>query len=565
MINSYYLFFLLLFVVPICIAQNEIPDSLKTFSFDETRKKFYKEVNNENIDLAKVYADTYINKAKSIKDTLQMAIGYKLFTFIVKPKVAIIYADSAIHITKNKIYRNYPSESYILKGYYQYSIGLYDDALDNYLAALPYAIKNSQTTQQLTIRQAIGTLKNRVGDYDESLKIFKEHYNYIKALPNYRKKYTKEYLLSIFNIYTNFLRSKKLDSANLYIENGITESLKLKDSSLYYDFVAASGYSAYYNKKFKTALDSLNKTTPFLENYSLAINIYYKGKCYENLKQYDQALEQFMKADSIYTLDKDIFPELRDIYEFVIDFYKKKKDKDKQLFYLEKLLGIDSILDKQNNHLSSKITKKYDTPLLVKEKQELIAFLREKNQSSYIGFIISSSLALLIGIFLIYYIRLQKKYKQKFLNIIDKTEQHKKEPVLKIETNEDAKELGINQEIIDSILDQLVIFENDKTFLNNNITVASLAKQFNTNTTYLSKIIGAYRGKNFSNYLKELRINYVVEQLQSNNIFRKYSVKSIAYEVGFNNVDHFSRVFNEITGIKPSYFIKQLEKIENIQ
>lgn len=562
MINSYYLFFLFLFIVPICTAQNKIPDSLKTFSFDETKKRFYKEVNDENFDLAKVYANAYINKGKSKKDTLQIASGYRLFTFIVKPKVAIIYADSAIHITKNKVYKNYPSEGYILKGYYLYNIGLYNDALDNYLTALSYAVNNNHTKQQLTIRQAIGILKNRFGDYKESLKIFKEHYNYIKALPNYRKKYTKEYLLSIFNIYTNFLRSKKLDSANLYIEKGISESLKLKDSSFYYDFVAAAGYSAYYNKKFKIALDSLNKAAPFLENYSLAINMYYKGKSYENLKKYDQVLKQFMKADSIYNVDKDLFPELRDIYEFVIDFYKKKKDKDKQLFYLEKLLGIDSILDKQNNHLSSKITKKYDTPLLLKEKQELISSLRKKNQRSYIGLIISSSLALLIGIFLIYYIKLQKKYKQKFIDIIDKTRHDKKEPVSKIEIDKNAKKLGINQEIINSVLDQLTIFENDKIFLNNNITVASLAKKFNTNTTYLSKIINAYRGKKFSTYLKELRINYVVEQLQTNTIFRKYSVKSIAYEVGFNNVDHFSRVFNEITGIKPSYFIKQLEKIE---
>ncbi|NVK53168.1 MAG: AraC family transcriptional regulator, partial [Flavobacteriaceae bacterium] len=42
--------------------------------------------------------------------------------------------------------------------------------------------------------------------------------------------------------------------------------------------------------------------------------------------------------------------------------------------------------------------------------------------------------------------------------------------------------------------------------------------------------------------------------------FRKYSVKAIAHEVGFNTAESFSKAFFKFAGIKPSYFIKELNK-----
>ena len=85
-----------------------------------------------------------------------------------------------------------------------------------------------------------------------------------------------------------------------------------------------------------------------------------------------------------------------------------------------------------------------------------------------------------------------------------------------------------------------------------------LAKELNTNSTYLSKIINVYKEKNFSNYLHDLRIGYAIERLRDDEKFRLYSIKGISEEMGFKTSESFAKAFHKKTGIYPSAFIKTL-------
>ena len=120
---------------------------------------------------------------------------------------------------------------------------------------------------------------------------------------------------------------------------------------------------------------------------------------------------------------------------------------------------------------------------------------------------------------------------------------------------------GVSKEVIDSIQRGLQGFEKEKIFLDPSITLNSLSKKIDTNSNYLSKVINFYQQKNFSNYLNDLRIEYAIEQLKTNKQFRLYSVKGMAREVGFNSPESFSKAFYKRAGIYPSYFLKQLEKV----
>lgn len=81
-----------------------------------------------------------------------------------------------------------------------------------------------------------------------------------------------------------------------------------------------------------------------------------------------------------------------------------------------------------------------------------------------------------------------------------------------------------------------------------------------TNPKYLSQVINFYEQKSFSTYIRDLRIQYAVKELKANPILRKYSIQSIAEELGFNSPQSFSKAFYKKTGIYPSYFIRELEK-----
>jgi AraC-like DNA-binding protein len=55
----------------------------------------------------------------------------------------------------------------------------------------------------------------------------------------------------------------------------------------------------------------------------------------------------------------------------------------------------------------------------------------------------------------------------------------------------------------------------------------------------------------------------VIEELKVNSKFRRYTIRAIANEIGFNTTEAFSKSFYKTTGIYPSFFMKQLEKQES--
>ena len=109
-------------------------------------------------------------------------------------------------------------------------------------------------------------------------------------------------------------------------------------------------------------------------------------------------------------------------------------------------------------------------------------------------------------------------------------------------------------------LKELERFEIKKKFLEKDLTLVHLASTFNTNSNYLSKVINYYRNKNYTTYLNDLRINYIVNLLKTESKFRNYTIKALAEESGFSAPQHFSKAFFSTTGIYPSYFLNQLNK-----
>ncbi len=126
------------------------------------------------------------------------------------------------------------------------------------------------------------------------------------------------------------------------------------------------------------------------------------------------------------------------------------------------------------------------------------------------------------------------------------------------------KNINIPQNTISDILNALNSFELKNGFLDNGISLNNLSKKINTNSSYLSKVINHYKDKSFSNYINDLRVNYVVQELKFNRSMRNHTVSAIAQDIGFNNSESFSNAFYKKTGIYPSFYIKQLNKDSSI-
>jgi AraC-like DNA-binding protein len=280
--------------------------------------------------------------------------------------------------------------------------------------------------------------------------------------------------------------------------------------------------------------------------------------CYENLSKNKLAFSNFKKADSIYNISKDVTPEIRDIQFYILNHYKKQKDVENQLKYIDRLLYVDSIIDYNKKYISETLLKKYDRPALLLEKEKIIETLNKNNKTSSLFIFGLSFLVVVLFAFIINYYVKQKQYKKRFKKLALELKEANK-PIIHTESKP-TKIQGISIEIINQILKGLNDFEQNNEFIDNEINLNILAKKLNTNSNYLSKIINFYKKKNFSSYLSDLRIDYGIKKLTSDHTFRKYAIKAIASEIGFNNAESFSKAFYSKTGIYPSYFIKEIEK-----
>ena len=405
------------------------------------------------------------------------------------------------------------------------------------------------------IKNQIGHLKLFWGNTDEAINIFKSQlYLFINNKEEFEDK-NAGYFKTLFNLSSAYLVNKKFDSALYYTNKGLIQGFRNNDDFQYYRFLSNTGEILYYQNELEKAHDSIVKAFPFETSHNAQFNNHFiLGNIFKKQNNEIKAFYHFTKSDSIYNLTKDVVPEVREIQKYFINYYKLKDDTKNQLKYIDRLLYVDSVMHNNHIYLNEIIYKKYDTPLLLSEKQEIIAALKEKEKKSSFLIYGLTGVLLLIIIFSIRFIKTQRTYKQRFRKLLF---EQKKDVENSINSNELHE---ISKDIIDSILLDLKKFEKNNDFLNNEITLVNLAVDFNTNSSYLSKIINGNKGKNFSTYISDLRIDYCVEKLKTNQKFRRLPIKGIAFEIGFNNTESFSKAFYRKTGIYPSYFIKEIEK-----
>ena len=124
--------------------------------------------------------------------------------------------------------------------------------------------------------------------------------------------------------------------------------------------------------------------------------------------------------------------------------------------------------------------------------------------------------------------------------------------------SEAATTINIDNEY--EILENFKTLIEKKEYLKPDFTQQSVAKKIKTNTTYLSNIVNKHYQKSFSNYLNELRINFVINEIITNSRYREYTTQAIAESAGFKNADSFTTSFKKKTGVTPFQFINEIKK-----
>jgi AraC-like DNA-binding protein/ligand-binding sensor protein len=132
------------------------------------------------------------------------------------------------------------------------------------------------------------------------------------------------------------------------------------------------------------------------------------------------------------------------------------------------------------------------------------------------------------------------------------------------------KLLSIFAEHISMVSNQIVFRQQNseppaitraKEFISENheedISLGQVAKAVNTSTFHFCKMFKKATGLHFTEYVSRVRIEKAKNLLLNPNL----RVSEIAYQVGFQSLTHFNRVFKRIMGQSPKKFREQLSPL----
>jgi len=462
-------------------------------------------------------------------------------------------------------------------------------------------------------------LYGRVGNQSMVLKSHLENKKYIEKSPNYSDHIY--YYLALAEVYNNLkmyqLALLNIDKADKIIEKFKTDDLKYYFASIslrQINYFNSSNYDACILLSKKVLSRKKDIENEFLDNFLDMASNQFIARCYLEMKNYNLVLPYLNKSidldnksvyeyqfinnntlgryyyetkdidSSLYALDQfdltevSLYPSLLgERYSLYTKIFAAKGDQVKVAFYLNKKDSIDLLLNKTD----------------MKAVEDSMMFSDDENSSKValkntIIITITVTALIIITILLLSYFK-KRKEKKIFEKIISD---------LKIENeikltgnqlfnfnmliNEDVKlnlvedtfstnqkkecteslsnTSNISEEKEQQLLQQLLKFENGEKFLNPDTSLNSVATLFKTNQTYLSEIINKNKGANFSSYIHQLRINYLLNQLNTDPKLLTYKISYLAEICGYSSYETFTRIFKSIVGLSPSSYINQLKK-----
>jgi AraC-like DNA-binding protein len=118
------------------------------------------------------------------------------------------------------------------------------------------------------------------------------------------------------------------------------------------------------------------------------------------------------------------------------------------------------------------------------------------------------------------------------------------------------KQLLLNEKA-DKVLKQLLDYmEDEKPYLDSDLSLGNLANKIGIPPRYLSQIINQKKHQNFHDFVNQYRVNKAKQLLLDPN-FQKYTILAAAFEAGFNSKSTFNLIFKKFEKVTPSQFLKQ--------
>jgi len=435
---------------------------------------------------------------------------------------------------------------------------------DNIYKALKISRQLKSTVWECKFYDDLAEYYEISGDFEQAVNYHKKNLLLLQRISN-SEDYAK------YKIWGGSIEKTYLELSDIYID------LKDVDAAITYMHLATNvldstegNYHDDYrlrNKINELEINLLdNKTKLAKENLKEALKLipghykqafsdytknYYYGLISYQEGNFHKAIDYLSAIDSLRINAEERMGLFRnDYYKTLYKSYLKVNDLEKADYYFEKhLASIQGQMD-----INNKVNSNFKELEVSQYNEEVEALKKEGSKQHFVLLSLSVTTLLLTVLAVILFKRKQKKEKEKLDLLLEQISSKM------TQKNSMSYSLRINDIEMDRIISEINKLEDDKYYLKNDCTLSNLAKKLKTNTTYLSKIFNTHYQKRFNTYINDLRIDFIIEKLNSDNQFRNYTIKSLANEVGFKSKESFNSAFKKRTGVLPSQLIKELSK-----
>lgn len=496
------------------------------------------------------YIEHYLQKAKKEKNALHIEWAYKNKIWFYKDyETRKQYADSllqfALQQKNNKIIGN----AYDMKRHIEVEKRDYEMSLKYSLLAEKHLKKSDDIYTLNEIRSFIGTDYYRFGNYRISYLYYyypafyfkkqsETQTNPVQAYNNFRG-----YVFCLYGMSkTAYRLPEKKDTIPVLLSSLEKAINNLKPKDIAFEkpyFLLVSGMYCHDKKEYEKSDEFLQQAVKGLYKIgdypSEHLAQLFLGKNVWEQGNKSEAVKYFAKIDSLYRAKNFMNIELVEAYNYLIAYSKETQNKKDEIYYTDTQLKILKDLQEKNNRMSALLQENTGIDDLKKSTQI---------QNNIMWWKIILVVFLVLGLFVFSYLY---KQKDKRLELSESQENEQEIASEKLSDN------------VNVILEKLAVFEENKGFLQDDLTLDDLARKIRSNRTDVSKVISEYKG-GFNAYIYKLRMDFIVGCLENDAVLRMQNIETIAVKAGFKNRKTFTNAFKNQKNVA---FSEYLEKLRN--
>ena len=511
--------FVLLFSLPIYAQNSEFISNIKHLSEKELFDAGNYYFENNSTDTALFYYNLHINISSKNADLEQqkrligtLSNAAAIYFFMCDYRSAYELLIKALRICEKTNYEPLTSIIYSNIGNIYFGFEKFDIAKFYYAKALNLCKDSANMVVMLNNLGASDVESNNLDSaffwLNKSLEVSKQHGNV--------------YLHSTLNSLASLYEKRTLyDSAFYYFHLSLMEARKNNDIEKEAQNLSDLGKLFFKVKKIDSALYYIDLSNDIADK-----------------KNYQGIL-----ADNYLTLSKieDSEGNIKNAYKH----YKKYVDLRDSIYNTDKFNEISQL---QRLYEVSKTNEQIEHLILEKHKQKVI-------------WLTTLSVLLFVSAVLLF-VFLQKRR----LDTAYKTLFEKNMEIIKLQEKpleqefEKYKRSTLTDVLQSELLSKiLTLMENSSIICDPEFSLDKLAELTQSNHAYVSQVINAALKKNFRSFLNSYRIGEA-QRLFADFDMTKFTIESIAFQVGYKSPTTFRDAFKEITGVSPNYYLKEIRE-----